>query len=48
MIKNIKKRDGRLIPFDIHKITMAIFKSAQEVAKEEGHEADYRVANRLA
>ena len=48
MIKKIKKRDGRLIPFDIQKITTAIFKSAQEVAKEEGHEADYRIANRLA
>lgn len=48
MIKNIKKRDGRLIPFDIQKITTAIFKSAQEVAKEEGNEADYSIANRLA
>ena len=48
MIKNIKKRDGRKIPFDIQKIAMAIFKSAQEVAKEEGNEADYRIANKLA
>ena len=34
-MKNIKKRDGRIIPFDVEKITMAIFKSAQAVAKEE-------------
>ena len=48
MIKNIKKRDGIKVPFDIQKIAMAIFKSAQEVAKEEGYEADYRIANKLA
>ena len=48
MIKNVKKRDGRKIPFNLEKITMAIFKSAQEVAKEEGKEASYTLANKLA
>ena len=48
MIKNVKKRDGRLIPFNLEKITMAIFKSAQEVAKEEGKDASYDLAKELA
>ncbi|TCO68822.1 anaerobic ribonucleoside triphosphate reductase [Marinisporobacter balticus] len=44
MVEKIKKRDGRIINFAPSKITAAIFKSAHEVAKEEGKEASYGVA----
>ena len=27
MIENIRKRDGRLVPFEVDKITMAILKA---------------------
>ena len=47
-MKNIKKRDGRIIPFDVEKIAMAIFKSAKEVAKLDGVEANYTIARELA
>ena len=47
-MKNIKKRDGRVIPFDGEKIAMAIFKSAQAVAKSEGGDASYDLAKELA
>ena len=47
-MKNIKKRDGRIIPFDVEKITMAIFKSAQAVAKEENSNASYDLAKSLS
>ena len=31
VIKQIRKRDGRIVPFDQEKITNAIFKAAQAV-----------------
>ena len=47
-MKNIKKRDGRIIPFEVEKIAIAIFKSAQAVAKKENREANYDLAKSLA
>lgn len=47
MVDKIRKRDGRTISFVPHKITAAIFKSAQEIAKKEGKEASYEMAERL-
>lgn len=47
-MKNIKKRDGRVVEFDIEKIAKAIFKSAQAVAKKEGLEADYNLSKELS
>ncbi|MBF8982695.1 anaerobic ribonucleoside triphosphate reductase [Lutibacter sp. B2] len=47
MIYEIRKRDGRTIGFAPHKITAAIFKAAQEMAKKEGKEASYEIAERL-
>ena len=47
MIKNITKRDGRLIPFNKEKITRAIFLAAQEAALEEGKKADYKKAESI-
>ena len=47
-MKNIKKRDGRIIEFDVEKIAIAIFKSAKEVAKLDGVEANYNIAKELA
>ena len=47
-MKSIKKRDGRIIPFDVEKIAMAIFKSAKEVAKLDGVKANYNIARELA
>ena len=43
MITKIKKRDGRTVPFNIEKITSAIFKSAQSVGG-----SDYNTALKLA
>lgn len=40
--KEIKKRDGRVVPFDSEKITQAIFKAARAVGGE-----DYSLAERL-
>lgn len=47
MIEQVKKRDGRLIPYNSEKITRAIFLAATEVAKKEGRTADYQIAARL-
>lgn len=47
MIEKIQKRDGRTITFVPEKITRAIFLAASAVAKEEGGEADYELAERL-
>ncbi len=43
MITKIKKRDGRTVPFNIEKITSAIFKSAQSIGG-----SDYDTALKLA
>ena len=47
MIDKVKKRDGRLIPFNPEKITRAIFLAASEVANKEGVTADYQIASEL-
>lgn len=47
MIEKIQKRDGRVITFVPEKITRAIFLAASAVAKEDGGEADYEMAERL-
>lgn len=47
MIDMIRKRDGRVIPFNSEKITRAIFLAASEAAKKEGRTADYSVAEAL-
>ena len=43
----MKKRDGRLIPFNPEKITRAISLAASEVANKEGITADYQIASEL-
>lgn len=43
MITKIKKRDGRLVDFDMEKITQAIYKAAQAIGG-----TDYETAQRLA
>ncbi len=43
MIKQIKKRDGRIVDFDIEKITSAVFKAAQSVGG-----SDRNIAENLA
>ena len=43
MIKNIIKRDGRSVPFDIEKISQAIYKAAQAIGGN-----DYEAAKELA
>jgi len=43
MIKQIRKRDGRIVDFDPHKIATAIFKAAQSVGGQ-----DHRMAEQLA
>lgn len=40
MISNIIKRDGRIVPFDISKITDAVFKAAQSVGGTDRTEAE--------
>ncbi len=47
MIETIKKRDGRLAPFNEDRITRAIFLAASAVAEKEGTAADYRIAEGL-
>ncbi|RLG13940.1 ribonucleoside triphosphate reductase [Candidatus Pacearchaeota archaeon] len=48
MIKGIKKRDGRITPFNQERITKAIFSAATAVAGEEGKEPDYSIAQRIS
>lgn len=48
MIETIKKRDGRLVPYNEDRITRAIFLAASAVAEKEGNKADYRIAEELA
>ena len=40
MIKKIVKRDGRVVTFNMDKITDAIFKAAQAVGGNDYHEAE--------
>ena len=42
-MKNIRKRDGRVVPFEKEKIVDAIYKAAQAVGGR-----DYATAERLA
>ncbi|MGL5329038.1 MAG: anaerobic ribonucleoside triphosphate reductase [Peptostreptococcaceae bacterium] len=47
MIKYVKKRDGRIIPFNEDRITRAIFLAAEKVAKKDGKVADYKTSELL-
>ncbi|RDY22462.1 anaerobic ribonucleoside triphosphate reductase [Romboutsia maritimum] len=47
MISTVKKRDGRVIPFNSDRITRAIFLAASEVAKREGTIPNYQLAEQL-
>jgi anaerobic ribonucleoside-triphosphate reductase len=47
VIQAVKKRDGRVIPFNSDRITRAIFLAASKVAQREGSVADYNVAELL-
>ncbi len=47
MIKSVKKRDGRIIPFNEDRITRAIFLAATNVAKKEEKIPEYTVAESL-
>ena len=47
MINFVKKRDGRVIPFNEDRITRAIFLAATSVAEKEGITPNYRVAEEL-
>ena len=47
MIKNVKKRDGRVIPFNEDRITRAIFLAADKVARKENKSADYTLSEQL-
>ena len=47
MIRFVKKRDGRVIPFNEDRITRAIFLAASEVAKREDRVPDYKLAEQL-
>ena len=40
MIKQIVKRDGRKVPFELKKITNAIFKAAQAIGGSNYNEAE--------
>jgi len=48
MIKSVKKRDGRVIPFNEEKITRAIFLAFSSVAEEDSSTADYSLSEQLA
>ena len=47
MVQQVKKRDGRIIPFNEDRITRAIFLAASNVAKKERKIADYEVSEQL-
>jgi ribonucleoside-triphosphate reductase len=47
MISQVKKRDGRVIPFNSEKITRAIFLAASEVSARDGGTADYNQASMI-
>lgn len=48
LIEKIRKRDGRIIPFNKEKITRAIYLAACEAAKKEDKPADYNKADIIA
>jgi hypothetical protein len=48
LFTEIKKRDGAIVPFDISKISNAIFKAAKVVAKKEEKEVDPTLSEDLA
>lgn len=47
MIEIVRKRDGRVIPFNSDRITRAIFLAASKVAERENSKADYHLAELL-
>ena len=47
LINFVKKRDGRVIPFNEDRITRAIFLAATNVAQKDGIEPDYKVSENL-
>ncbi|MGL5348344.1 MAG: anaerobic ribonucleoside triphosphate reductase [Peptostreptococcaceae bacterium] len=47
MINFVKKRDGRIIPFNEDRITRAIFLAASNVAEKEEKVPDYKIAEEL-
>jgi anaerobic ribonucleoside-triphosphate reductase len=47
MLESIKKRDGRIVPFNEDRITRAIYLAAEAVARRTGETADYRIAEGL-
>ncbi|GAA0225382.1 anaerobic ribonucleoside triphosphate reductase [Metaclostridioides mangenotii] len=47
MVKSVKKRDGRTIPFNQDRVTRAIFLAATSVAEKEGTVPDYKVSEEL-
>lgn len=48
LFTEIKKRDETIVPFDISKISNAIFKAAKVVAEKEGKEVDSKLSEDLA
>ena len=47
MVEFVKKRDGRVIPFNEDRITRAIFLAATNVAEREGIVHDYKLSEQL-
>lgn len=47
MINLVKKRDGRVIPFNADRITRAIFLAASNVAEKEHKSPDYKLSEEL-
>lgn len=47
MVEFVKKRDGRVIPFNEDRITRAIFLAATNVAEREGMVPDYKLSEQL-
>lgn len=47
MVEFVKKRDGRVIPFNEDRITRAIFLAATNVAEREGIVPDYKLSEKL-
>ncbi|EMM1248535.1 anaerobic ribonucleoside triphosphate reductase [Clostridioides difficile] len=47
MLEFVKKRDGRVIPFNEDRITRAIFLAATNVAEREGIVPDYKLSEQL-
>jgi len=47
VVEFVKKRDGRVIPFNQDRVTRAIFLAATSVAEKEGTVPDYKVSEEL-